>query len=631
MAEVPRTILLVEAESAAATALASALEAAGYSVLRARSGEASSDLSIARLLESESKFRNIFDNCEVGIFRTRIDGSEVLDVNRKYLEIVGLPRDQVVGKPSVMRWADPREHEDMLRRLRDEGEVANLEFRGVNGRGEILHCLTSVKAYPDQGTLEGSIQDITERKSIESQLMRSNKLLSNAMAIGNIAWWEMDVLTGAISFHENKARMLGYEPEAFRDYRDFTALLHPDDLERAMGAMRDHLEGREESYSVEYRIKTAAGGWRWFSDLGRISEFDGAGKPSKVLGIVTDATGRRAEEDKLLDRIRIYHALFEMNGAVKLLIDPESGAIVDANPAASRFYGYSEARLKGMNISDINTAPPAEIGNEMLKATKEIRDQFLFRHRLADGSVRDVEVFANPIEIAGKTFLHSIVHDITERKRDEERIHKLLEEKELLLKEVHHRVKNNMNTVVSLLSLQADACGEENAGVGRDASRILKDAMARVEIMSVLYDKIYRSDIVDALPLGDYLPDLAREIVAIFGQAGRVEVVARIEELTIGVKILTPIGIIVNELITNSLKYAFARTERPVISISASRTGGRIALAYEDNGAGLPAGFSLDSSKGFGMRLLKSLAGQIDGSISVGTGRGALFIVEFPA
>jgi PAS domain S-box-containing protein len=115
-----------------------------------------------------------------------------------------------------------------------------------------------------------------------------------------------------------------------------------------------------------------------------------------------------------------YKKLFEEHVAVKLLIDPHTTAIVDANEAAEKFYGWPRAKLKQMKISDINTLSPAEIRQEMEKARAQKKIYFEFRHRLADGSIRNVEVYTSKIELKGKEFLHSIIHDVTERKRAEE-------------------------------------------------------------------------------------------------------------------------------------------------------------------------------------------------------------------
>ncbi|ELZ65779.1 PAS/PAC sensor protein [Haloferax prahovense DSM 18310] len=133
-------------------------------------------------------------------------------------------------------------------------------------------------------------------------LEQYRRRLDGAMFAGDLAWWEMDVETGAVTFHENKADMLGYSPAEFDHYEDFTELVHPDDYEGAMEAMRDHLEGRAERYDTEYRIRTASGEYRWFHDVGGITERRDDGSPTKVTGVVINITRRKTVEQNLRER-----------------------------------------------------------------------------------------------------------------------------------------------------------------------------------------------------------------------------------------------------------------------------------------------------------------------------------------
>ena len=135
------------------------------------------------LRESEAKYRNLFGNAEVGIFRSRADGSEVIEVNRKFLDIVGMTLEETVGKPSVNLWADPKEREEMTNRLEADGIVLGFECGMANKRrGEVRDCLTSLRLYREEGILEGSVLDITERKQAERELQRLNETLEERVA-----------------------------------------------------------------------------------------------------------------------------------------------------------------------------------------------------------------------------------------------------------------------------------------------------------------------------------------------------------------------------------------------------------------------------------------------------------------
>lgn len=216
-----------------------------------------------------------------------------------------------------------------------------------------------------------------------------------------------------------------------------------------------------------------------------------------------------------------------------------------------------------------------------------------------------------------------IARDITERKLTDEKIKSLLAEKELLLREVHHRIKNNMNTIIGLLTLQALSVEEPSAAAALD------DAQNRIHSMMVLYDKLYRSDDFGALSLKEYLPALIDEIAGNFEIHGTVKFDNNIEDFDVDTKILFPLGIIVNEIITNAMKYAFSGMDNGLLTISASRTENRALIEIGDNGAGIPDSVDFENSSGFGLSLLTLLTEQIGGTIRLERENGTKFILEF--
>ncbi len=153
---------------------------------------------------------------------------------------------------------------------------------------------------------------------------------------------------------------------------------------------------------------------------------DARGRIIGIMGAMEDITQSKQAERSLRENEALFRNLFEGHAAVKLIIDPENGRIVDANRAAEDFYGWPRHRLKTMRIQDINIASVGEIKAAMDKVRSRSRVRFEFRHRLADGSIRDVEVYSSPIEIGGQSLLHSIIHDVTERKRTEAERERLL-------------------------------------------------------------------------------------------------------------------------------------------------------------------------------------------------------------
>jgi PAS domain S-box-containing protein len=215
------------------------------------------------------------------------------------------------------------------------------------------------------------------------------------------------------------------------------------------------------------------------------------------------------------------------------------------------------------------------------------------------------------------------VMDITDRKLAEETVYNLLNEKELILKEVHHRVKNNMYNIGALLNMQANARTDEAA------KNVLFDAAGRVQSMSVLYDKLYRSKHTAAVSLKEYFPDLIYEIAGIFPQKKFVKIKTDIEDIVLDAKILSILGILVNEIITNSMKYAFTGRNDGVINVTASKTDDKIIITIADDGEGIPESVTFENSTGFGMQLVGMLTEQLEGSIKIERGEGTRFVLEF--
>jgi len=218
---------------------------------------------------------------------------------------------------------------------------------------------------------------------------------------------------------------------------------------------------------------------------------------------------------------------------------------------------------------------------------------------------------------------HLTAIDTTDCRLAEETVYNLLNEKELFLKEVHHRVKNNMYNIGALLNMQANI--QEDPA----AKSVLFDAAGRVQSMSVLYDKLYRSEFTTAVSLKDYFPDLIYEIVGIFPNKKSVKIKTQIDDIILDAKILSILGLLVNELVTNSMKYAFTGRSDGVITVTSSKTEKTVTISIADNGIGIPEDITFKNSTGFGMQLAGMLTEQLSGNIRIERGEGTRFVLEF--
>ncbi|OHD22386.1 MAG: hypothetical protein A2Y38_22190 [Spirochaetes bacterium GWB1_59_5] len=214
------------------------------------------------------------------------------------------------------------------------------------------------------------------------------------------------------------------------------------------------------------------------------------------------------------------------------------------------------------------------------------------------------------------------IEDITVRREAEKKIAALLAEKNLILKEVHHRIKNSMNTIKSLLMLQASCLKDP------EAIRALKDTESRVYSMMLLYDKLYRSvDYID-IPVKSYLFSLVDEIIGNFPNSDTITVEKHFDDFFINARTMQSIGIIINELLTNIMKYAFIDRSEGLISVSASLIGAKAIITVKDNGTGVPDDISFEKTSGFGLMLVRTLTEQIGGTIRMERNQGTTVILE---
>jgi two-component sensor histidine kinase len=209
-----------------------------------------------------------------------------------------------------------------------------------------------------------------------------------------------------------------------------------------------------------------------------------------------------------------------------------------------------------------------------------------------------------------------------ERQLAENKIKTLLTEKEYMLQEVHHRIKNSMNTIQCFLSLQSATLKD------RAAVTALEDAASRVKSMMVLYNKLYDSPDFMKLSIKDYLPTLIDEILINFPNSRSVKVEKDIDDIVLDTKTLQPLGIIINELLTNIMKYAFTGKNDCLINISVKLVDKNLRMSISDNGIGMPESVSFENSSGFGLMLIGILTKQLNGTIKIERGHGTRIILD---
>lgn len=253
------------------------------------------------------------------------------------------------------------------------------------------------------------------RRRLADELHKSRERYELAIRGTNDGIWDWDIADDTNYWSPRLEELLGYASgELNREGLRWADRLHPEDRDRALAALRAHL-GTDEPYDEEYRLRLKNGSYRWFRARGSVVR-DRAGRAVRMAGSLSDVHDRVVANLQLHESEERYRQTFHTNQAVKFVLDATDGRIVEANEAASAFYGYPRDRLQTMSIFDINARPRGEISDRIAEAASG-RTFFDTRHRLASGELRDVEVYTGPYEFQGRRLLFSIIHDVTHAKR----------------------------------------------------------------------------------------------------------------------------------------------------------------------------------------------------------------------
>jgi PAS domain S-box-containing protein len=485
------------------------------------------------------------------------------------------------------------------------------------------------------------VRDITERKRSVEQF----RLAIEAAPTGMLM---MDHSGAIVLVNEQIEKLFGYPreellgkkievlvPERFRAlHPDFRQTFFSDPKVRAMGGGRELYGLRKDGSEIPIEI-----------GLNPLETPEGR----FVLSSVVDITERKRSVEQF--RLAIEAA------PTGMMMVNDAGIIVLVNMQVERLFGYSRAELLGQKIEMLVPARfrgnhpgfrDAFFLNPKSRAMGGGRDLYGVRK---DGTEIPIEIGLNPLSTPEGNFVLSSVVDITGRKRaDQERESLLgqlrslnadlerrvgertaeltatLREREILLQEIHHRVKNNLQVISSLINLQVRQLED---GSSRDA---LEECQTRVQAIALIHEKLYQSKDYSRVPFSEYARGLADSVFSALRVSNNtVALEFAIEPLSLGVDKAIPCGLILNELITNCLKHAFPQSRCGRVRVEMRQDGPRdVVLCVRDDGVGMPKGFDPGSSTSLGMSLVYTLLEQLEGNLDIESDRGTTFRLRFP-
>ena len=346
-----------------------------------------------------------------------------------------------------------------------------------------------------------------------------------------------------------------------------------------------------------------------------------------LLREVLELRQRIAESEKAeAARCRAETALRESETTFRTLVENSNDGIliaggqgihVYANGQAAQITGYTVAELLELGIKEL--AHPDEFPQlmEWYQARFEgqpVPVQYETAIVRKDGQDVAIEMTGARAVWRGEPVDIVVIRDISQRKRAEEQ----LREKDVLLKEIHHRVKNNLQIVISLLELQCESVEDP------DALKVLQESCSRVKSMAIIHENLYRSPDLGRIDAAEYVPELVQHLLAVYrGRAGGVTMDVQVSDVLLDVNAAIPCGLIITELVSNALEHAFAPDQGPReerIQVEMYREDDQVTLVVSDNGVGLPTGVAIQRPGSLGLQLVDILTRQLQGTITVDSG-----------
>ncbi|HBG71581.1 MAG: hypothetical protein A2W93_08065 [Bacteroidetes bacterium GWF2_43_63] len=622
------------------------------------------------LRESEAKYRLLFEHNPLPMLIYERGTLKMISVNESFLKLYGYTAEQI----SQMHLTDlyPEKDKKPITELahRIQGHEYAGEWRHLKSDGTLIDILATSHdiRYNNRSARIAVINDITERKKIEQEILRSEKQLKEAQHVAKLGNWEHVPATNEIIWSDEMYSIFEIDPSASVSLFDsFIERMHPDDKEKVEHEYFKTLKKIKESH-FEHRLLMPDGRVKYVF-VNCFCDPDRPVTSAHIIGTMQDITERKKIELELqrsrmllrsmIDALPMWLAAIDLDGKYfiankfysqtfklpldqienhnyseffppdlyqrhKLLVDQciESKKAVEVTDLlelekgiATHIYGAytplfdENGNIFGLSAAVMDISKQKAIEEEIIRLNQTLEEK----------------VAQRTTELARKN--EELVVEISERVKAEELIKHQLQEKEVLLQEIHHRVKNNMQVIVSILNLQLSSVRDEHT------RRILRDSQTRIKTMALVHEKLYETTDFSNIDLIDYIKNLFEFLTSIYKSPNEnIQCKITGKSFKVDIDTIIAIGLITNEIVTNSFKYAFDPGTMGLIEIKLTKKDEKnLVYSIKDNGKGLPEGFDIRNTKSLGLQLVSILTEQINGTIEVKrSAKGTEFIIVFP-
>ncbi len=601
------------------------------------------------LKQSEEKYRLIYEESNDVIFL--LDNDKIIDVNRRAIQLFGIPERELLGKNFFeLSWSTDEEshktYQDYRQRLRN---LRSTKFDWLfDGNGKMVEAQVSLIEIilGDRLFYQCVIHDNTElnkniREIEQNRRNMENILESNPQAIFIV--------------HEDKILYTNSEVKNLIGSKvSLNKLFTSADQVRFNESFEQHLEkGKRVTTQLELKGKsgqivpvdvsiaktTYEDHFATMIILNDVSVQNTLAK-EKLRAELAEETNKKLA-DEIMERIKAEKLLQEEFLRTKAILDSSSNTFLltlGLDHRITSFNTHLEKYAHQHFGNKIKEGTTFDSYFESIFSQARLRVFRKILRKVVQGESHQFEVlltqdnkeiwweiFMNPIfDTEGTVAEISLVaHDVSEKKEADFEIVESLKEKEILLKEIHHRVKNNLQVISSILNLQSSFVTDDNT-LG-----ILQESRNRIRSMAIIHENLYRTEDFSSINFATYLQNLTANLVASYRITEGVSLNSSLDNIDLILDQAIPCGLLVNELITNSLKYAWKDGERGTITLDLKQKGKIVTLIVADDGVGLPMKFEEMNSDTLGLQLVITLVEQLEGEVQVDTQKGTKYLIKF--
>lgn len=585
--------------------------------------------SLEMLRGSEERLSSVVNSAFDGIITIDKEG-KITKWNKGAENMFGYAGDDIVGKPITVLMPERyiKLYEDSDKSITRIGESIERTGLKSDGREFLLEMSMSKWHYKDEHYYTAIVHDISDRKKAEEKLKIANKRLEVLFREAPDTYFLSDLNGTIIDGNKASERLTGYKVKELigKNLLDKDLLLLESQMDRAKQSIIKNAEGKSIG-PEEFIIKNKDGKNIYVEIVTVPVDFD---EEKLILGLARDISNRKKAEKALKFTQRRLQAIAE--SAVDGIVTTDTeGKIVQFNRSFENIFGYSKEELVNKSITILMPERKREDFMQLVENFRRTGE-----HNLAgkvfettglkrDGTEFPFEMSLATWEADDEAFSTSIIRDITLRKKREGELKKSLKEKEMLLKEIHHRVKNNLMVISSLLNLQSRYIKD------KESLSIFRESQNRAKSMALIHERLYRSKDLKRIDFGEYMRTLVVDLFHSYVMdRGRIDLKFDVEAIMLDINTTIPLGLIVNELVSNSLKHGFPGDRKGEIKIQFHNLDDSVyELVIKDNGIGFPDDIDYQNTESLGLQLVNSLTEQIDGVIELSKINGTSFSVRF--